>query len=200
MQNPKICSSPPERILIVSGSEKSSDSISALIEPFRFEKITTAKNSSEARRIMSTFDFDIILINTPLSDEFGHELAIDITQKANSAGVIMIVKNELVDELSEKLNKYGVFLLGKPISRQMFSQTIYLTIAMLAKMYIVKNETEMLRTKIDEIKIIDRAKLILMQYIKMSEKQAHRYIEKQAMDLRLTKREAAENILKTYEQ
>ena len=33
----------------------------------------------------------------------------------------------------------------------------------------------------------------------MSESQAHRYIEKQAMDLRVTKKEIAENILKTYE-
>jgi len=33
----------------------------------------------------------------------------------------------------------------------------------------------------------------------MSEKEAHKYIEKQAMDLRVTKRTIAEGILKTYE-
>jgi response regulator NasT len=34
----------------------------------------------------------------------------------------------------------------------------------------------------------------------MSETQAHHYIEKQAMDMRMTKREVALNILKTYEE
>jgi response regulator NasT len=33
----------------------------------------------------------------------------------------------------------------------------------------------------------------------MNEKEAHRYIEKQAMDMRTTKRLIAERILKTYE-
>ena len=32
----------------------------------------------------------------------------------------------------------------------------------------------------------------------MTEAEAHRYIEKQAMDLRISRREAAENIIKTY--
>jgi response regulator NasT len=33
----------------------------------------------------------------------------------------------------------------------------------------------------------------------MTEGQAHRYIEKQAMDMRTPRKEIAENILKTYE-
>ncbi|WP_334294967.1 ANTAR domain-containing protein [Terrisporobacter hibernicus] len=39
----------------------------------------------------------------------------------------------------------------------------------------------------------------MIQYLKMSEEQSHKYIEKQAMDLRITKVEVAKNILKTYE-
>ena len=51
----------------------------------------------------------------------------------------------------------------------------------------------------NEVRIINRAKCCLIEYLKMTEPQAHRYIEKQAMDLRQTKREIAESILKTYE-
>ena len=53
--------------------------------------------------------------------------------------------------------------------------------------------------KIEDIRIVDRAKLILISFMSMSEKEAHRYIEKQAMDLRVTRRAVAEGILKTYE-
>jgi response regulator NasT len=63
----------------------------------------------------------------------------------------------------------------------------------------MQTENEHLRQKIEDIRIVDRAKWILVSYMQMNEKEAHRYIEKQAMDLRTTKREVAEGLLKTYE-
>ena len=53
--------------------------------------------------------------------------------------------------------------------------------------------------KIEDIKMIDRAKCILIQYLNMTESEAHRYIEKQAMDMRTTRKTIAEGILRTYE-
>jgi response regulator NasT len=63
----------------------------------------------------------------------------------------------------------------------------------------IKKENEGLHRKIEELRIVNRAKYILMQYLSFTEEQAHRYIEKQAMDLRQTKIKIAENILKTYD-
>jgi response regulator NasT len=61
------------------------------------------------------------------------------------------------------------------------------------------NENVKLQRKIEEIRLVDRAKCTLIEVLKFSEPQAHRYIEKQAMDLRCTRKQVAENILKTYE-
>jgi len=49
-----------------------------------------------------------------------------------------------------------------------------------------------------EIRLVNRAKWLLIGELTMSEPDAHRYIEKQAMDNGVTKREIAENIIKTY--
>ena len=51
-----------------------------------------------------------------------------------------------------------------------------------------------------EIRLVDRAKCILIQYLDMTEKEAHRHIEKLAMDKRKTRREIAESILRSYEE
>jgi AmiR/NasT family two-component response regulator len=51
----------------------------------------------------------------------------------------------------------------------------------------------------EEMEIINRAKTTLMEYLGFTEPQAHRYIEKHAMDMRVTKIEIAKNILKIYE-
>ena len=50
----------------------------------------------------------------------------------------------------------------------------------------------------EEIRLANRAKMLLMQNLKMTEQEAHRYIEKEAMDRGLKKTAVAENIIKTY--
>lgn len=51
----------------------------------------------------------------------------------------------------------------------------------------------------DEIRIVNRAKWVLITQLKMDEAQAHHYIERQAMDTRTSRREVAESVIKTYE-
>ena len=63
----------------------------------------------------------------------------------------------------------------------------------------VQKENVRLKKQIDDIRLINRAKYILMEYLSMTEAQAHRYLEKQAMDMRVTKAEIAKSILSTYE-
>jgi response regulator NasT len=60
-------------------------------------------------------------------------------------------------------------------------------------------ENAQLKQKIEDIRVIDRAKCILISSMKMSEQESHRYIEKQAMDMRSSRRIVAEGILKRYE-
>ena len=50
-----------------------------------------------------------------------------------------------------------------------------------------------------EIRSVNHAKWLLIERTNMSESDAHRYIEKQAMDSCVKKSEIAENIIKTYE-
>ena len=52
--------------------------------------------------------------------------------------------------------------------------------------------------RMEEIRLVNRAKWLLIQCLNMTEAQAHRYIEKQSMDTRVSKREVAQDIIKTY--
>ena len=48
--------------------------------------------------------------------------------------------------------------------------------------------------------MVNRAKWLLISELKMDEPQAHHYIEKQAMDRCVPKKQIAEEIIKTYDQ
>lgn len=187
-----------DNILLVSSSEKNQLALSSLLKSGTTSKISLSSNGSEARRIVTRNDFDTVIITAPLMDEFGHDLSISVTENS-SAGVILIVKNEIADDISSKVEPFGVMVVPKPLNRAFFYQVLRLVSASRSRIVGLQNQNQKLLTKIEEIRTVDRAKCLLIEHFKMTEEQAHHYIEKQAMDTRKTKRDIAENILKTYE-
>lgn len=187
-----------DSILIVASKEQAAASFSQLLRAERYCNTVSAKSGSEARRLCSERDFELVIINAPLSDEFGDNLAVDIL-KESTAAVILAVKAELEAMAESKTTEFGAFVIAKPVSRLLFSKAVRLAAATQNRLSGVKRENIKLQKKIDDIRIINRAKYILMEYLSMSEPQAHKYLEKQAMDLRLTKIEVAKNLLSTYD-
>ncbi len=187
-----------DKTLIISGSEQALSLLSDLMKSYNGSQIVSASSGNEARRLINRTDFDMVIISTPLPDEFGNELAATIAEKT-SAGVMLICKSDIAEEISEKVEVYGVCVLAKPLNKTLFFHSVKLLQATRARMLSVMKEYSKLQTKIEESRLINRAKCILIQYLKLTEPQAHRYIEKQAMDQRISKLEVAKNILKTYE-
>lgn len=185
-------------ILIVSSTEKSASAIAGLLARYRNHQITIDKTGNEVRRRLSTFAYDLVIINTPLSDEFGMELALDLTQET-TASIVLLVKNEEFGQVFDEVAAEGVLTVAKPISPSVFEQAVYLAVATRGRLVHYEKENSRLKQKLEEAQVIGRAKCALIAWKGMSEAQAHRYIEKQAMDTRSTRKVVAEIILKTYE-
>ena len=64
------------------------------------------------------------------------------------------------------------------------------------KLLAAQRETLDLRDRMDEIRIVNKAKWVLIENRQMSEPEAHRYIEKAAMDRCVRRKEIAEEILR----
>ncbi len=78
-------------------------------------------------------------------------------------------------------------------------QSLRLAIATKERLLVLERKNQQLESKLEQMKTVNHAKWVLIQYLKMDEYQAHKYIERQAMDRRVTLREVAEGIIKTYE-
>lgn len=185
-------------VLIVSGTHKGVASITEMLSPGEFYPVFSAFSGGEARRLLLTNSYDFVIVNTPLPDEFGHELAIHVVGKAMS-GAMMIVKSEIYDQVCAQAEPYGILTIPRPVARPLFYQALRLLIATQNRWRRFDHENKKLQTKMEEIRIVARAKCILVEYLRMSEQQAHRYIEKQAMDMRTSKKNIAESILQTYD-
>ena len=80
----------------------------------------------------------------------------------------------------------------------MIPQSLLLLRATLERLNRAEDEKAELSAKIEELRIISRAKGVLIDQLRMSEAEAHRYIEKQAMDRCISRRAVAEKILSAY--
>lgn len=184
-------------VLIASSSDKFTDAITGMLPEGRYRPVKIAGSVSEARRELLERAYDVVIINAPLPDEFGNRFAVDLC-RTGGAGVMLFVKSEHFEEISGKLGDYGVMVLARPTSPLLVTQSLALVCATRERMKRVEQKAQTMEEKMEEIRLVNRAKWILIDQLKMSEPDAHRYIEKTAMDRCTTKRAVAQSIIRTY--
>ena len=184
-------------VLIVSASNSFNDNIVKLLPGATYTPITFAKSVNEAQRNVTERVYDIIIINTPLPDDYGIRLSIDLSGNKNSV-VLLFIRNDMYTNIYEKVRDYGVFTIRKPVPSQTILQALDWLKATRERLRNMETKTLSLQEKMEEIKLINRAKWALINSLGMTETDAHRYIEKQAMDRCVTRKEIAENIIQIY--
>lgn len=187
-------------ILIATPTKKSADMLVGLLQEVSsdYSRIQIASSGSEARRALLDHQFEMILINSPLPDEFGHEFA-SFAAGSGQCAVVMMVKSDLADSVAEQLEPEGIFILSKPLSRPLFHQILRVASATRIHIMALQQENMKLRQKLDDLRVINRAKCLLIQEKHFSEAEAHSYIEKNAMNNRKTRRDVAEIIIQNFE-
>lgn len=184
-------------VLLVSSSPKFNESMLALLPESRFYPVAAVSDVSSARRRLLESKYDIVIINAPLPDDFGTRLALNICDNSGTA-VLLFIKAEHYPDINGRVSPFGVLVLPKPASSQTVSQSLQLLCGTRERLRRMEQKTASIEEKMGEIRIINRAKLLLMEQLKMTEKEAHRFIEKQAMDRCVTRITIAQSILSTY--
>ena len=185
------------RVLIAGANDRTFDSLRELLPPDSYEAPLRAGSAGEAKRMLLETDVDLVILNAPLRDEFGTQLALNLAQ--DNLCVLMLVPAESFDAVCYKVEDEGILTLSKPVSRSGLLGAIKLLTAMRGKLRKLDRQNQALQEKMQDIRTVNRAKWLLIEIKRMTENEAHYYIEKQAMDMRLSRREVAENIIRTYD-
>lgn len=186
-----------EKILIVSKNEKRTEVYQELISNLLPADFCCAPTGGKAYRLLMENPFSAVVILAPLEDEFGENIA--KTAAKTNAGVLLVVKPEAYEPIRQKIRDFGVFLFTPEMGRRVFGYAMDMLMALHRRLAAGAPQTEMLQQKIKDIRTVDRAKCLLIQYSKMTEEEAHRFIEQQSMQKRVSQREIAEKILETYD-
>ncbi len=187
-----------DSILLASNTNTTLSMLSSLFQLQQFEIVSTASNGSECRRTLLENEFDLLIIDSPLPDEFGTDLALHVAEKFDT-GIILLCASDKFYDVCAQVEDSGVFTISKPTNPEFLYQSVRLLTASRKRVQKLQSENSKLQNKIEEMRLVDRAKFILIQYLNMTENQAHKYIEKQAMDFRQSRNAIAKKILQTYE-
>ena len=141
--------------------------------------------------------YDAIIVSTPLRSEFGLEFVANLSKKC-TAPIIVLARADIAGDVQSRIKFTGAFVLAKPFQKSVLQQTIRTAVVAKENINRLISEKSELSKQLDDVRVIDRAKFCLIQYLNMTEEQAHRHIQKLAMDTRRTQREIAEDILRTY--
>ena len=184
-----------ELALLASASDKANQPLAkALTGSGSAERILTAKSGAEARRLLLDQEVSLLVINAPASRRVrararAHSGAYDLRRGAAAR------KRR---DLRSGRRQSGAG--RRPRAPQAaepgaFYQSLRFLRAARSRMAGLQDENRKLQRKIEEIKTVDRAKCILIECCGMTEPEAHAFIEKSAMDKRITKLAAAKEVL-----
>ena len=193
-----VFQSDPYRVLLVSAGEKFNASLTALLPNTDFWPVTVAGSLSHARRLGVAAQHDLVIVNAPLPDGLGADYAVEVSEGTDAA-VMLLIRNELYEETHAKVLPSGVMTLSKPTSTQMLTQEIRSLCAMRERLRAMRAHQATVEEKIEEIRLVNRAKWLLIAHEGLTEPEAHRHISKAAMDRHISKQAVAQEILERYE-
>lgn len=180
--------------LIASAGVNANEYLARHIAELGYARPVIVASGGEARRRLAEKDFEIVVINTPLPDEFGHELG-TYAVECSHAGVLLLAKSGTAEQISGNLQQNGVLVLAKPFSSAQFRQAVQMASSCCRRLAPLLEENARLTDKIAQLRLVDRAKCMLIERRGMTEAEAHRLIEKQAMDTRTSRGEVASALL-----
>lgn len=157
-----------------------------------FDDVDNVTNGIEARQRLSAQNYECVMIITPLMDEFGDMLA---RYAANDPYclVVLWVKNERVEEMAA-VNE-NVYVRGINFDLSEWEALMQCLNVTFLKMKVIRSQNDEMKKKIDEIRLVDRAKCLLIEKYHYSEEKAHHTIEKKAMDNRMSRSQVARIII-----
>ncbi|MDD2648852.1 MAG: ANTAR domain-containing protein [Eubacteriales bacterium] len=163
--------------VLVAAPTAVSSKLTAILQSAGYGECRAVQTGGEAMRMVESRCPDVLITSYRLSDMMGIELAKSLSDTLSS----IVITNESQRQLMEETPE-NVIVLSSPISKDAFLSTVSVMLKMNQSMHSLSKRVSELEKALEERKLMDRAKGLLMDQHHMTESQAHRLIQKMSMD------------------
>ena len=181
-----------KRILIAEDETLIRMDLAEMLRESGYEVIGEATNGEEAINLAKELKPDLSILDVKMPKIDGITAAETIVE---ISPVLMLTAFSQKDLVERAVDAGVMAYVVKPFTINDLLPAIEIAITRHAQMLALKTEVGDLTERLETRKIIDRAKGILMQAMKLSEPDAFKWIQKTAMDRRVSMKEVAQAII-----
>jgi AmiR/NasT family two-component response regulator len=180
------------RILIAEDETLIRLDLAEMLREAGYEIVAEAKNGEEAIALAEEFRPDLAILDVKMPILDGISAAEQIIEISPVLMLTAFSQRELVERAREA---GAMAYVVKPFTIDDLIPAIEIAISRHAQLLALRAEITELKETLETRKTVDRAKGILMQTLKLSEPEAFKWIQRAAMDRRITMREVAEAVI-----
>jgi len=182
------------RVLIADDETMNNLALTSSLESLGHEVVATASNGREAVELARQVQPDVAFLDIRMPQMTGPEAAIEI---AKDRAIPVIILSAYSDARTvEDAIKAPIFnYLVKPVDPDDLAPAIAVARARFDEWLDARRQRDMLEMKLEERKIVERAKGLLMESRHLSERDAYRFLQKTSQDKNTPMVDLAKKIL-----
>jgi AmiR/NasT family two-component response regulator len=159
-----------------------------------YDVVGEAGDGERAVELAEELRPDLVVLDVKMPKLDGISAAEKIAQQRIAPVVILTAFSQR--DLVERARDAGAMAyLVKPFSKSDLMPAVEMAVSRFAELQLLESEVADLTERLETRKVIDRAKGVLQQQLGISEPDSFRWIQKTAMDLRLSMKQVAEGVL-----
>jgi two-component system, response regulator PdtaR len=188
--------STPIRILLAEDDDNARSLLVDLLRTLGHQVVGNVASGREAFERAREIVPDVVLLDVHMPDGSGIEAAEEITQQVPGVAVVLFTGDQTV-ALSEHdvTATAAIALLPKPTPPRVLDSTIRLAVTRARELASARKEAVDAKTQLENRKVIERAKGILMRRTGSSEQEAYRILQRTSQDRSVPMVEIAKAVL-----
>jgi response regulator NasT len=186
--------SAPRRVVIAEDEVLIRMDLAEMLSEEGYDVVGQAGDGAKAIELAETLLPDLVILDVKMPVLDGIAAAERIATQRIAPVVILTAFSQR--DLVERARDAGAMAyLVKPFNKSDLVPAIEMAVSRFAELSLLEAEVADLTERLETRKAVDRAKNVLQEQLKLSEPEAFRWIQKTAMDLRLSMRQVAEGVI-----
>jgi response regulator NasT len=185
---------PPRRVVIAEDEALIRLDLAEMLEEEGYDVVGQAGDGERAIALAEELRPDLVVLDVKMPRLDGISAAQRIAEQRIAPVVILTAFSQR--ELVERARDAGAMAyLVKPFTKADLVPAVEMAVSRFAELQMLEAEVADLSERLETRKAVDRAKGVLQQRLDLSEPDAFRWIQKTAMDLRLSMRQVADGVI-----
>ncbi|HET9860575.1 MAG TPA: response regulator [Nocardioidaceae bacterium] len=194
MSEPQASTAPTRRVVIAEDEALNRLDLAEMLAEEGYDVVGQAGDGERAIELAEELRPDLVMLDVKMPRLDGISAAERIAEQRIAPVVILTAFSQR--DLVERARDAGAMAyLVKPFNKVDLMPAIEMAVSRFAELQLLESEVADLTERLETRKLVERAKSVLQKQLELSEPDAFRWIQKTAMDLRLSMKQVAEGVI-----